>query len=243
MNNPFDTLTSNELEQSTDSLGGGGPLPTNVYPGIISMVYAGESSGGAKSLTVHVALDNGREYRETLYVTSSKEKGQKNYYERDGKKHPLPGYTVANDLALLSTGKDLSNQTWEEKVVKVYDYNAKAEVPTKVLVATSMLNLPIKLAIQQETRNKRAKNAQGVYEETNDSVDVNSIDKVFHHKSGQTSNELMASKDQNAPGEFIEKWQAKNADKTRNRFKSVSGASGSGSPLPQGNTSAPSLFG
>lgn len=233
-NNFFGDLSTDDLEQSQDTLGGGGAFDSDVYTGEIVLAYAGESSGGARSVTVHVDV-NGRTYRETIYVTSGKEKGQKNYYERGGKKVPLPGFTHANDLALLSTGQPLSAQTMEEKVVELYNFDERKEVPTKVMAITSMMGKQVSLGILKNIEDKTKKNdSTGAYEATGETRETNNIDKVFHAETGKTVSEFVA-KAENA--EFIEKWRAKFQGTVRN--KATGAAAGGGKAGLPGRSAAP----
>lgn len=247
-NNPFgDSLSQEGIESQGDRLGGGGVVDSNAYGAVITAAFAGESKGGAKSMTFHFKLDNGRDLRETTYVTSGKEKGQKSFYERDGKKYPMPGFVTANDIALLATGKGLTEQTYEEKIIKLYDFDAKAEVMTKVMMATSLVGQAIKLGVMKETVDKTTDSGGGVYVPTGETREQNVIDKVFHATSGQTVSELTQSRDVNAAGEFLGKWTDKNAGITRNKAKGASGASGvPGRPAPTGGaapTASKGLFG
>jgi hypothetical protein len=221
-NNPFGGLNTDDLEQSGDFLGGGGAIDSGIYTGTIKLAYAGVAKSGARSLTVHVDV-NGREYRETLYVTSGTEKGCKNYYEKNGKKSPLPGFTTANDMALLSTGQPLSEQELEEKVVKLYDYDAKAEVPTKVQAVTSMMGKQITLGILKQVVDKNKKNdTTGAYEPTGETREENVIDKVFHTESGRTVTEVMAK----GESDFLGKWKERNAGTVRDRSSGAVGKVG-----------------
>lgn len=249
-NNPFGTSLNTEgLETQGDRLGGGGILDSAAYSGVITMAFADESKGGAKSMTFHVKFDNGRDYRETVYVTSGKEKGQKNFYEKDGKKYPMPGFTTANDIALLATGKGLAEQTFEQKVVKIYDFDAKAELPQNKMVATSLIGQPICLGIMKEVVDKNVDSGGGNYVPSGETRETNVIDKVFHATSKQTVSELTQSRDVNAKGDFHDKWVEKNAGQVRNKAKGASGtagAPGASRPAPTGGAapkSGGSLFG
>lgn len=240
--NPFGTLNNTDLEESRDVLGGGNqPLETDAYTGKIKLAYAGKSAQGANFLAVHIDA-NGREYRETIYVTNRK---GENFYPRDDKKIPLPGFTVANDLALLSTGQDLASQTFEEKVVSLYDFDERKEVPTKVLAATSMMGKDITVGILKTITNKSKKNeSTGAYEPINEKREENNIDKVFHAETKKTVSEF-TTRAENA--EFYPKWVEKNRGQTRNKYKEQgsSGLPGQAAPAP-GGASAPagkSLFG
>lgn len=219
-NNPFGDLSTDGIEAARDVLGGGGAVDSGVYTGTIKLAYAGMSSGGARSLTVHLDLD-GREYREVLYVTN---KQKQNYYEKDGKKSPLPGFTVANDLALLATGLALSEQEIEEKVVKLYDFDAKAEVPTKVQAMTSLHGRAISVGILKQLEDKKKKNdSTQQYEPTGETRETNVIDKVFHAETGKTVSEYTAKV---AEAEFQGKWKAKNDGVVRNKTTGATGKVG-----------------
>lgn len=208
--NPFGGLSNDGLEASRDVLGGGGPIDSGVYTGTIKLAYAGLSKGGAQSLTVHVDI-NGRDYRETLYVTNKQ--GQ-NFYEKSGKKSPLPGFTTANDMALLSTGVALNEQEVEERVVKLYDFDAKAEVPTKVQAVVSMHGKEITLGILKQVVDKNVKDGNGNYVPSGETREENTIDKVFHTESGKTVSEFTAKVPE---AEFQAKWAEKNKGTVRDR--------------------------
>lgn len=238
-NNPFGGLDTTGLEAPRDTLGGGGALESGVYDGVIKLAYAGVSRNGARSLTIHLDI-NGREYRETLYVTNRE---GKNYYERNKKKNPLPGFTVANDLALLTTGLPLSEQDIEERVVKLYDFDAKAEVPTKVLAVISLHGKPVKVGIIKEIVDKNVKNGAGEYVPSGETREQNTIDKVFHAETGKTVAEYTNKVEK---AEFIHKWEERNKGQTRDRSTAggaKTGVPGLKSPADTGKPQTKSLFG
>lgn len=241
--NPFGNLSADDLEPARDVLGGGGVVETDVYDGKIALAYAGKSDQGANFLAVKILFNNGHNYSETMYVTN---RNGENFYTKDGKKNPLPGFTTANDLALLSTGMSLADQDFEEKVVPIYDFDAKAEVNKKVMVATSMIGKPITVAIFKQIEDKNKKNdATGAYEPTGEFRDTNVIDKVFHNDTGKTVSEFVGKKD----AEFQAKWREKNKGKVRDKSKGLAGKTGapgkSGAPSSAGGggTKSKSLFG
>lgn len=236
--NPFGNLGTEGLEQARDSLGGGGAIDSDVYDGTIKLAYAGASQGGARFLAVHIDI-NGRDYRETLYVTN---KEGKNYWERDGKKNPLPGFTTANDLALMSTGVGLADQDIEEKVVNLYDFDLKKEIPTKVQALVSMMGKPITVAVFKQIEDKNKKNeTTGAYEATGETREVNVIDKVFHTASGKTVSEFVGK----VEAEFKGKWVEKNKGTVKNKAKGAAGNSGAPGASSGSAKAAPSksLFG
>lgn len=244
-NNPFASLTTDGLEAARDVLGGGGAIDSDAYDGVIKLAYTGKSSGGAHFLAVHIDI-NGREYRETLYVTNKQ--GQ-NFYHPKGdqsKKAPLPGFTTANDLALLSTGQALNEQTFEEKVVKLYDFDARQELPQKVTAVTSMMGQEIAVGILKNIEDKTKLNeGTGNYDPTGETRETNNIDKVFHAETKKTVSEFTAKVES---AEFYGKWVNKNKGQVRDKSTGASGKAGvPGSKAPGGaaKSAAPSksLFG
>lgn len=241
--NPFENLSNTGLEEAKDVLGGGGfTLDTGIYKGTIKAAYAGKSKNGAASLSVVVTVDNNgrpQEYRETVYVTNRQ--GENFYPDKTDptKKNPLPGFTTANDIALLSTGRGLNEQTFEERVINVYSYDLKKEVPTKVAMATDMLGKDITLAIQRSTVDKTTL-VGDTYVPNGETRDENTIDKAFHSESGRSVSEVIRKLPK---GEFIDQWREKNTGVTRMKAKGAAGKAGvPGTPAAAANKSA-NLFG
>lgn len=227
MQNIFGNMTRDGLEDSKDVLGGGFTFPSNVYDGIIKLAYAGKSqTSNAQSVTVHVDID-GKEYRETLWITNKD--GVNSYPDKkDPKKlHPLPGFVTVDDLCLLSTGMPLASQTTEEKTVMLYDFEQQKDMPKNVHVITSILGFPITLGIIEEIVDKTKKNDHtGQYEPTGETRSQNIIDKVFHTESRKTTIELREGRPQAI---FYDAWKAKNGGKEP-RDKSTKGTGKAGAP-------------
>ncbi|MGQ0565567.1 MAG: hypothetical protein ACT4OK_10920 [Gemmobacter sp.] len=249
MTKMFGGLTSAGLEKTTDRLGGGGVLDTDFYTGTVKLAYAGKSSGGATSITVHLDLD-GREYRETFYITN---KAGENFFidKKDPKKkQPMPGFVSVDELCLLTTGFPLEEQTAEDKVVKIYDFEQKKEIPTNVPVLIDVIGKKVSAAIVRQTVDKQKKDTSGEYRNTGETRDENVVDKFFHAESARTVNEI---RDGIETGIFAGKWTEKNKGITRNKAKGSEGKTGtpgaatSGGFQPSaGNQAAqtrPSLFG
>ena len=179
----FGNLSNDGLEETTDRLGGFNVRDTNVYPATIKVAYAGESQGGAKNVTVVVNLPDG-EYSETIYVTNKQ--GENWFLNQNDKtkKVPLPGFTTIDDICLVTTGNPLSAQPTEEKVVKVYDYDEKKELPKSVQVLVELTGKTVLLGIVKEVVDKSVKNdTTGEYEPTGETREQNIIAKVFHDPS------------------------------------------------------------
>ena len=218
-------VTTDDIAGETDSVGGsGGPVPSGLYTSTITLAYLITAKSEALGLVLHAKTEAGQEIRQTVWMTSGKEKGGKNYYEKDGKKTYLPGFLMANSIALLTCGKEIGELGTEEKVVKLYSYDAKAEVPTKVQVFTDLIGKEIILGVIKQTVNKNVKNDAGMYVASGETRDENELDKAFRASDRKTTAEIRAESE----AVFIDKWADKWTDVTRNRTKDI--APGGGKP-------------
>jgi hypothetical protein len=215
--------TDNTIEDETDSVGNGGPLESGLYLCTVAMAYLSKASSGALGLVLTLKTDAGKEFRQTLWMTSGTAKGGKNYYEKDGEKRYLPGFNHANSLALLTCGKEISQMETETKVVNIYSAEAKSEVPTKVEVPMDLLNKEILVGLLKQTVDKTKKNDAGVYEATGETRDENDIDKLFRAKDRMTTAEIRAQAETAA---FVDTWDAKHTGTTKNKAKGASGTPG-----------------
>lgn len=230
------------VEKAEDVVGGGvAVLDTGVYDATVKLAYLSVAKSGAQGLAVVLDV-GGREHRETVYVTSGTAKGGNSYYERDGKKYPLPGFTMADDLALLTTGQGIGDQEGEEKVVKLYDFTARAEVPTKVMVITEMLGKQIKVAIYKNLETKYE--GQGDNRTpTDQTVERNSISKFYYNGDdaslvGKTVNEIQDEKE----ATHLEAWEEKHKDKVKDNTVKAAGKTGAPGTAGTGQPKK-SLFG
>ena len=246
MTKMFGNLSTENLEKAEDVLGGGNydPIPSAVYDGKIELAYAGKSAGGAHSVTVHFKTSEGKEVRETIYVTNKQ--GENFYADKEDKtkKRPLPGFTMIDDICLLATGAGLADQDTEEKVVKIWDSNERKEIPKPVQCLTALHGQDITLAILRSIEDKNKKDESGKYVPTGETRTVNAIDKAFHPETGRTVNEYL---NEVATPEFHDAWAAKNTGKDRERFtKNIgagAGTSGVGRPGGAPDEAKKNLFG
>lgn len=238
MNMLASLASDNTIAQETDSVGGNSPLESGLYPFTVSMAHLNKSAGGALGLVLTLTGADKRDVRQTLWMTSGTAKGCKNFYEKDGEKHFLPGFNHANALALLTVGKEISALDTEQKVIKLYSPEAKAEVPTKVDVLVELLGKEILVGLLKQTVDKTQKNDQGIYVATGDTRDENEIDKLFRASDSMTTAEIRA---QAAEAAFAFTWETKWSGKTKDKSKGVAANSGTfGAPRTSGATSAPS---
>jgi hypothetical protein len=229
----FKELSSTGLEEAQDRLGGFSALETDSYTGKIKVAYAGKSSGGAHSITLIVDV-LGKEYRETLYITNKQ--GQNFYLNKNdqSKKVPLPGFTVVDDICLVTTGKPLSEQDTEDKIVNIYDSEAKKELPKSVPVLIELTGKTVTLGIIKELQNKSEK-VGSEYVPTAEVRDVNVIDKVFHTETKMT---VVEARQGAETAQFHDSWLERNKGKPRDKRLIKEGAGGQvGAPKRAGGPS------
>ena len=250
----FNNLSSEGFEDNQDRLGGFSVLETDIYAGKIKVAYAGQSPGGAQCVTLLIDFA-GREHRETIYITTKKGDNFFMNKESPPKKVALPGFTTIDDICQVTTGNPLSMQKAEDKIVNVYDPEAKKELPKSVPVLVDLVGKDVLLAIQKSTVDKTVKQGDA-YVPTGESRDENTIEKVFHSELRITVVEAKdADKNNRAPvAGFIDAWVERNKGKTRDKRQDRSGDSvrtgrpsaAANSGPPQATAGAPvrkSLFG
>jgi hypothetical protein len=240
----FDNLTmSNDIQDERDVLGGGGVFDSAVYDFTIKMAYGTVSSGGSKALVLTLETDDKRTLRATLYTTNKK---GENFYEKSGQKNYLPGFLLATNLCLLTVKKELHQVAFEDKVIPIYDFDQKKELPTKAKVAVELIGQRISAGVFKEVVDKTTKDASGTYVPTGETREQNEIDKFFRVGDGFTVAEIRGKA---ATAEFKDAWATKNTGVTKNKAKGApaggTGAAGNSKPAGQGAAAAPakSLFG
>jgi hypothetical protein len=242
--NLFGNLSTEGLEQAEDRLGGFTVHGTDIYDSTVKAMYAGESDGGALSVTVVLQLPGGKEYSETVYITN---KQKQNFFlnkQDKTKKVPLPGFTLIEDICLIASGKPLSEQTTEEKTVNTYNKDLKKQVPTVVPMLVDCIGGTLSVAILKVLENKNVKDSSGTYQPTAEERESNRIDKVFDTGSKMT---VLEAKSGATEAKFWDGWSDKNKDKTRDERKikngqgAVAGKASAG--VPQAGGAAPARVG
>jgi len=231
----FGKLVTDGLEESSDRLGGFGAVDTAIYIATIKALFAGQSTGGATSVTLIADLGSNKEYRETFYVTN---KNGENFFINKNdklKKIPLPGFTVVDDICLIATGEPLSAQQTEEKVINLYDFEAKKELPKAVQMLMGCVGQKVALGIVKQIENKNEKQGDE-YVPTAETKEVNVVEKVFHPELKITVAEARNGQNE---AKFWEAWDKKNKGETRDKRKLKDGQGGSSAPPKAGNKSTP----
>lgn len=231
----------NQMNQNTqgmeevkekDSLGGN-LKNTGLYDAVIDLAYTTKADSGALGFAVVFKFEDGSTHRLQEWITSGDTKGNKPYYERDGKKIPLPGFTKISAITEMLMGKPLADFTdsdAETKTIKLWDGKQSKEVPTDVPMITALLGKKVKLGLLQVRTNKQEKQ-NGKYVNTAEDRTLNEADKVFN-ENGFTLQEIEANFDE---PDFINKWKEKYGTKLVDRYKEIKGGAS--------NTNKSSMFG
>jgi hypothetical protein len=237
----FDNLeTGNDIEQEKDSLGGRQILESDAYLLTIKLAYLTQSEGGANALNLVAETEAGTEFRSSMYFTSGREKGGKNFYtDAKGEKKYLPGYNMANSLSELTTGKDFvttAKETAEEKVINLYNKEAKAEVPTKVQMVMGLVGVQVYAGILKQLEDKTQETAQGSkeYVPTGETRESNEIDKFFCAREGYEKKTSAEIRGKSESAVFFDQWVAKWKGKTKDKTSKDAGKAGALKPKAAG---------
>lgn len=212
-----------------DRTGGGRKLlESGIYDAVIKHAYFQKSSRSS-ALSLNLEFDiGGQKLREQIWFTNGK--GEVRYPDKkDGTMKFLPGFITADTLTWLATeGKTLeqAQKSVQKKTINLYNFQERKELPTDVDMVMDLIGKPIKLGVLQSKVNKQEKNESNEYVDTNDSRELNQVDKYFHAKSGKSRSELQSK----GEAKFIETWKAQWAGKLNDRFKAVTGTGTAGMP-------------
>ena len=246
----FKNLGTEGLADKEDRLGGAFILPTGIYEGTVRMAYAQKAASGALGITLQLLI-NGREVSTTQYVTDRN--GRNYFHPKDGNgqpnlnaRNPLPGFTIIDDLCIVTTGAPLQDQETEEKTVRVYNADEKKELPTVVQAMPGLIGSTAYFAVFKDLVNQEEKDSNGMYQPTEKEREQNEFVKVFHHPSKVTVKEQMVAVEsgvEEVEPVFFDEWMARNCDpskppEVRDRRKLKDGK-GAVSGKPGGASSGP----
>jgi hypothetical protein len=236
--------TAQQEQVERDSLGGGFVVDSDLYEYTVDKAYMTQSASGAYAVNLALVTDDKKTLEATIYITTAE---GKTFYVKDGKENNLPGFTTINNLCLLAAKKDFLQLPQENKIVPVYDKDAKAKVNKSVpvivdLIGTRIIAGVIKQVVDK-TEDTGALDPKGkkIYAPTGETREVNEIDKFFRAKDGLTVAEILAGSSEAA---FKQLWADKHKGVTQMRAKGVKGGKTGvpGAPAAAGGTAAKSLF-
>lgn len=221
--------TDSSIEEGNDSIGGFSILDSNIHKLKVKLAYVTFSAGKAMALNLQLDVLGipepgggltpaaSKDIRQQFWMTSGEAKGCKNYYEKDGVKHYLPGFNQANALCLLTVGKEIAAMTTTQKTINLYDPAAKKEVPTEVSVFMDLIGVEILAGVLKQIEDKSTKDANtGKYVPTGETRETNEIDKLFRLKDGLTVIEIKGGATKPV---FLGKWTDKWKGEVRNKAK------------------------
>lgn len=187
-----------EVEADTDTLGGGGVQSTDVYALTCEYMYLDQTQSGALMAMGSFKTEAGVSIRFSECIMSKKSGTLKATYtdKRSNKEVPLPGYSKVLHLAQAMglDVQDLSGLTAEKKILKLYDFEQKKELPQEKNVITDFTGKRIQAAIYEVVETKMAKDGEGNYTvPTSEERKLNTFDKWFTAE-GRTIEEVNAEK-------------------------------------------------
>lgn len=214
--------TSNKVKAEVDVVRGQKkePLASDIYNCIIKYAYAHKSKGGAMGVTVVLTTPEGREIKETQYITSGDAKGNKTYYEKANadkvmEQFALPGFNAIDSLCHLVLDKGVLDCDNDKRTIKLYDYDAKAEIPKEVDMLIDLVGKPVCAAILSQIEDKTAKNAQsGKYEPTGKTYSINVIDKYLDPNDRCTAQEKASKVSSSFADAWLAKWKGQISDQS-----------------------------
>ena len=229
---------ANLTTKEEDVLGGNFTVPTNVYPAIVKLAYVDKSAKGAINVVFDFAiLVNGKErnHKETIYISNAA--GSFTYKDKKtGEDKPMPGFVTVDSICKAITGKSITQMTTEKKLVKIYDYTQKAEVPQEKEVLMDLIRGKLELGIIETIVDKNVKTDNG-YVPSGETREQNELSKVFN-EDGLTQLEKESGATE---AKFKAAWVEQYAGKKINKSKgAATGAKAGGVSKPA--TASP-LFG
>lgn len=222
----LDGMTQDVKEKASDSLGGSVFLvDSGLHKMTIDVAYLSEAKSGAIGLNLHLK-GNGSFVRQTLWIKSGHAKGNTTFYKNaKGEKQNLPGFSQANQLVQLLVDMDkniidMATQT-EDKIIKLYSYDAKGDVDTKVEMIPDLLNKEVVIGMHKQAVEKTAFNqATKQYDPVTDNagrvytVDRNEINKIFDADGLSVAEREGGLTKPAFANTWADKWEGEVVDKT-----------------------------
>ena len=228
MTNPFGNMTSAGTAVAADNLGGGfKPLASNIYDLTVTALYLGKSARGAMSVTLEATTADGKQFRETQYISNAE--GSNQYKDKQtGEMKFMPSFLLFNGLFLLLTQKELIQQRIEKRVVEIYNREKGAKAPTDVDTFVDAIGKTFKAGILLRKEDKTKKNDMtGGYENTGEARELNVLHAVFRQSDFFTPEEIInKATEAKFKGEWLARWE----NQVDDRFKGVQGQGNAGAP-------------
>lgn len=223
-------VVNDKMAGEKDTVGGFGPKESDVYGATIDYAFITRSKQGAYGLSLQFTLDgDSHKHREVIYFTSGTAKGGKNTYkDKQGNEQYLPGYLAVDSLAQCAVGKPFDKLADpEQKVIKLYNFDAKKEVATPVDMQIELVGTRVAIGLLHSIVDKNVESSPGVWVPSGETREQNNIDKFFTDGVRLTSTEKKAGVTEEA---FVKTWLEKNQGKVKNDAKGAAAGGTAGAP-------------
>jgi hypothetical protein len=238
----FDNMGTEQHEEKARDFVGYTPHETDLYKAKVKLAYLSIAKSGARSIVFEFDLGNDKILKSNQLI--SNKKGE-NFFinKKTQKKAPLAGFTVVDNLCFFATGQGLKGQRTEEKMLKLYNFELKKDVPTNVHVLVDLIDKEVGLAVWKTLENKQVEQ-NGEWVDTSEERTVNDIEKVLHPTNAATYQEFEEKKDPT----WAANWAKRNRGQLRDKRSIKDGKggppkAGGGTPSGTGGGSRPSIFG
>lgn len=186
MSNPFD-FGNDDLHENEERVGGGGFTAddSNASLVIFENAYLTQSKNGAWAANLQSKNKAGDERSYQVYFTNRK--GEVFYTDSKTKNRvKLPGYQLLDSIALATCGKSFKEvlDNTKTKVIDLYDYESRKDVPTEVQTLPLICKKAIILGVIKKIDNKY-KNGK----KTSEKRESNEIHMVFRKEDKLTPKE------------------------------------------------------
>jgi hypothetical protein len=221
-----DEYGTDHIDEKPKDYAGFEALDSDLYKGKVKMAYLVIHESKAQGIAFE--FDLGGKTLKIEQIVRTKE--GKNYFV-NGKtklKAPLGGFTVVDDICTILTGKGLKGQATEEKIVKVFNFDKKEDVPTQVHVLVDLIDKEVGIAVIKKLENKSKKEGEGAatkYVATSETITRNDIVKAVHISDCATVGE----KSEKKPATWAAGWLKNNKGKTKEKLTYKGGSEGSSS--------------
>lgn len=230
-----DEFGTEHIDEKPRDYAGFEALDSDLYRGKVKMAYLVVHESKAQGIAFEFDI-SGKTFKTEQIVRT---KAGKNYFinTQTKLKAPLGGFTVVDDICTILTGKGLKGQNTEQKVVKVFNFDKKEDVPTQVHVLVDLIDKEIGIAVIKKLENKSKKEGEGEaakYVATSETTTRNDIVKAVYPQDGATVGE----KSEKKPATWAAGWLKNNKGKTKEKltYKGASEGVGSGaSAAPVGD--------
>lgn len=240
MSNQFNFGTE-ELQENEERVGGGGFTAdeSNASLVLFENAYLTQSKHGAWAVNLQSKNKAGDERAYQIYFTNRK--GEVFYKDKkSGNSVKLPGYQLLDSIALATCGKSFKEvlDNTKTKVIDLYDYESRKDVPTEVQTLPLICKKALILGVIKKIDNK-FKNGK----KTSEKRESNEIHMAFRKEDKLTPKEhASGASEPKMYNQWVAYWQE--PARVKDEYEQVEDEESSMGDSPFGDTSTDTdLFG